>query len=116
MLTSLAVQKGVSPEIVVVDNGSTDGSVESVESFAKTYQGPVQIIRNDRNLGFCAANNQGFQAASGRWVALLNNDAEADPEWLIRLVDSLKQRAGFGMAASKSWCGKTRESSTKPDI
>lgn len=100
-LSSLAAQQEITPEIVVVDNGSEDESVKVAEAFAARYQGPVQIIRNRGNLGFCAANNQGFRAARGRWLALLNNDAEAEPGWLIHLVRALESRPGYGMAASK---------------
>lgn len=100
-LASLAQQRGILPEIVVVDNGSSDGSVDAVEQFRRSYPGPVQLISNSRNLGFCAANNQGFAAARGEFFALLNNDAEAAPEWLVELRRALRERPEAGMAASK---------------
>ncbi len=64
------------------------------------YSG-VQLIRNQENRGFCAANNQGIRAAKGEFIALLNNDAEADPGWLEALVAAIDGRPDFGMVASK---------------
>ncbi len=100
-LQSLRGQKGVDFEVVVVDNGSGDGSAEMVESeFLSRGEFPVTIIRNASNRGFCAANNQGIAAARGEFVALLNNDAEAAPGWLAALRRAF-DRPEVGMAASK---------------
>ena len=103
-LDSLAVQTFSDFEVVVVDNGSTDGSVEYLSSLA--FRRPLRLIENSENRGFCAANNQGFAAAEGEFFALLNNDAEADPGWLQAMYDaiSLKPAVGesdVGMIASK---------------
>ncbi len=100
-LKSLASQTGVAFEVVVVDNGSTDGSMELVESEFRSEAGFRLIgIRNAENRGFCAANNQGIAAARGELIALLNNDAEAQPGWLAALAAAFDQ-FGIGMAASK---------------
>jgi GT2 family glycosyltransferase len=61
----------------------------------------VQLVRNSCNVGFCAANNQGFAASQSEFVALLNNDAEAEPGWLEALASVFRERADIGMAASK---------------
>ena len=82
-LTSLARQSGAEFETIVVDNGSGDGSPELAES-----QFGARVIRNTSNRGFCAASNQGIAAARGEFVALLNNDAEAEPGWLAALHHS----------------------------
>jgi GT2 family glycosyltransferase len=95
-LASLATQKGVEYETVVVDNGSTDGSAEMAER-----EFGARVIRNSENRGFCAANNQGFAAARGEYVALLNNDAEAESGWLAALHRACSSAADIGMAASK---------------
>jgi GT2 family glycosyltransferase len=101
-LRSLAAQSGVSSfEVIVVDNGSTDNSDEVVQEFTRTSGVPVQLIRNARNYGFCAANNQGIRAARGEYIALLNNDAEAEPQWLEAMCSELRDRPEFGMIASK---------------
>jgi GT2 family glycosyltransferase len=100
-LQSLAAQTHPSFEVVVVDNGSQDGSAETVVEVAKTFPVPLLLIRNSQNRGFCAANNQGIQATSAPLIALLNNDAEADPGWLAALEDVIQSKSGVGMAASK---------------
>jgi len=101
-LQSLSRQQLNKPfEVFVVDNGSVDGSAEMVErEFAHSLP-PVNLIRNPTNYGFCAANNQGFAASTGEFVALLNNDAEADPRWLAELMRAFDGRPDIGMAASK---------------
>ena len=81
-------------EIIVVDNGSQDGSVEWL-----SQQPGVRLIRNASNKGFAEANNQGIRASHSPFVALLNNDTEAVPEWLDSLVLAMQDPA-VGMAAS----------------
>jgi GT2 family glycosyltransferase len=93
-LESLQAQSCVNFEIVIVDNGSTDDSHEVIENFNKTSSIPLQLIKNERNFGFCAANNQGIAAARGEFIALLNNDAEADPGWLDAMWRELHARPG----------------------
>lgn len=101
-LESLAQQAGADFETVLVDNGSTDGSVEMAEAeFASRAPLRLRIVRNPENRGFCAANNQGFAAARGRLIALLNNDAEAAPGWLAALREAVSASPDTGMAASK---------------
>jgi hypothetical protein len=84
-------------EVIVVDNGSSDGSAEMV---ATEFPSCV-LIRNENNRGFCAANNQGFAVARAPFFALLNNDAIAEPDWLSALLDVLQPRSSAAMAASK---------------
>jgi GT2 family glycosyltransferase len=85
-------------ETILVDNGSTDGSVEFAE---KRYGDFIRIIRNDKNLGFTGGNNVGIQASKGEYIVLLNNDTWADPHWLEELVKASRFDPPIGMWASK---------------
>lgn len=82
-LSSLFNQSYQAFEVIMIDNGSTDGSVEFIRSnFPRTV-----IIENKENLGFAAANNQGIRAARGKYIATLNNDTKLDNNWLSSLVN-----------------------------
>jgi GT2 family glycosyltransferase len=102
-LQSLSLQNLNHPfEVVVIDNGSDDGSPDMVaEEYGSSAGFRVKLIRNPDNRGFCAANNQGFAASDTEFVALLNNDAEAEPDWLEKLTTAFDGRPDVGMAASK---------------
>jgi GT2 family glycosyltransferase len=100
-LGSLARQTHSNFEVIVVDNGSNDGSADLVQNLAASYPVPLRLIANSTNRGFCAANNQGFAASQSDFVALLNNDAEADPGWLEALESVIRLYDDAGMAASK---------------
>ena len=88
---------GLSLEILIVDNGSKDGSVEMLER-----QHPdVQVIRSEVNLGFGAANNRALSEASGRYFVLLNSDAFLRPEALRRSIEHMEQNPGVGLAGAR---------------
>jgi GT2 family glycosyltransferase len=96
-LLSLRRQSYGDIEVILVDNGSDDRSVQLVrESFPD-----VRVIRFSRNRGFSAAVNAGIRVTKGDYVALLNNDTEADPRWLEELKKGLDTRGDVGFCASK---------------
>jgi hypothetical protein len=78
LLPSLLRQTHRELELVVVDNASTDGSVELVARLAPA----ARVVRLDRNLGFAGGANAGARAARGDWLAILNNDTEVADDWL----------------------------------
>lgn len=92
-----AATYGLTVEQVVVDNASTDGSVELIE----TRHPDVRLIASDRNLGFGAANNLGFRQVRGRFVLLLNPDAELRPGALETLVAFLDRHPDVGVVGPR---------------
>lgn len=87
----------VSYEIIVVDNASSDGSVEMV----KTEFGKVILIENDVNMGFARANNVAFPQAVGRYVLLLNSDTVVLPGSLDLAVEFLDKNSDVGALTPK---------------
>ncbi len=83
--------------VIVVDNGSADGSVQ----FMRVRYPEVKTISLSTNTGFSAANNRAIQTVNTAYVALLNNDAVPHPSWLQALVDGLDENPRAGCAASK---------------
>jgi GT2 family glycosyltransferase len=83
-------------EILVVDNGSTDGSIEIL----KRYEPAVRVERLSTNRGFAAANNIGIYLCQGQWIALLNNDAFPGPDWLEALMTAVNRYPDFRFFAS----------------
>jgi GT2 family glycosyltransferase len=75
-------------ELIVVDNASTDGTIDYLRSVAAANP-QVRLVLNDRNRGFAAANNQALALARGRLLVLLNNDTVPPPGWLTRLAAHL---------------------------
>ncbi len=97
-LESLFAQTWPGLEVIVVDNASIDGSAERA---CQRWGERLQLIRNQRNVGFAEANNQGFRRAAGEWVFLLNNDATAHPDAIHELMDFAENRPQTGMLACR---------------
>jgi GT2 family glycosyltransferase len=95
-LASLAAQTGVAFEIIFVDNASTDDSVE----FVCAHFPPTRVIVSPRNVGFAAGNNLGIRASHADFVATLNVDAEAAPDWLAQLIAAAQSDPRIGSVAS----------------
>jgi GT2 family glycosyltransferase len=96
-LAALRAQTYRDFRILVVDNGSSDGSV----AYLRECHPDVALLALPTNLGFCAGNNRGIEATGGQYVALLNNDTEAAPTWLEALVGALDRDPDVGFCASR---------------
>ncbi|MDP3740132.1 MAG: glycosyltransferase family 2 protein [Hyphomonadaceae bacterium] len=95
-LASLAAQTHGSFETILVDNASTDGSIDTIVEKPDR----LTILRETSNHGFARGNNLGAGQAKGRWVALLNPDAEAAPDWLESLMRAVGERPSHRIVAS----------------
>lgn len=96
-LASLQAQTYADWQVIVVDNGSTDGSVE----WAARKFPQARLICNKTNLGFAAANNQAIRASDAPYIVTLNNDTRVDPRWLEALVTAADEHPDVGMCMSK---------------
>jgi GT2 family glycosyltransferase len=87
MVASLqaSIPGGISYEVILVDDGSTDGTRE----WLATLKAPFRVLLNERNCGFGASNNRGAAVARGRVLALLNNDLVLKPGWLGPMLSAL---------------------------
>ncbi len=84
-------------EVILVDNGSTDGS----QAYVQAHFPEVQLLALPSNRGFTGACNAGYAIARGELIVLLNNDTEADRGWLAAIVDAFARHPEVGSVASK---------------
>lgn len=99
-------------EVIVVDNGSTDDSMEVLNTLAKRVSG-VRIIDNGVNLGFSKANNIGIRAGKGRYFLLLNSDTVVTPGSLDRLMDFALSSTDIGVIGAQLL---NPDTSTQPSV
>lgn len=96
-LSSLAAQTYRYFEVILVDNGSTDGSVAQ----AAALMPDLRVLALRENLGFAGGNNEGIRQARGAFIVLLNNDTQLAPEFLEELVRAAERDPRVGMVAPK---------------
>ncbi len=88
-------------EIIVVDNGSTDGTREYLQRLAQD-RSEIRLILNDENRGFAAGNNQAIEIAEGDYILLLNNDVVVTQGWLGTLIEHMNKTLDAGMVGPMS--------------
>ncbi|MEJ5370054.1 MAG: glycosyltransferase family 2 protein [Bryobacteraceae bacterium] len=96
-LESVLAQKGPKFEVIVIDNNSTDGTRDILES----YEDRCTIIYNDRNIGFAAAQNQAIRLARGNWVLTLNPDVLLMPYFIQALLEAGRLDNRIGTVCGK---------------
>jgi len=96
-LESVLAQRYANKEIVVIDNASSDGTVDILEQF----EDRCQIIYNDENIGFAAAQNQAIRSSTGEWVLTLNPDVLLLPNFIQALVDAGQFDSKIGTVCGK---------------
>lgn len=90
--------KNISYEQIIVDNGSTDGTVDTVGAI---HEFSLRVIENTHNAGFSAANNQGYQESRGEFLLFLNPDTIVQEGSLDMLVDWMRKHPDVGIAGCK---------------
>ena len=110
-LESVRAQTVRDLEVIVVDNGSTDGSPEHI----RLHHPDVRLVALAVNRGFAGGVNAGVRAARGEFVALLNNDARAAPDWLERLTKRLASEPAAGACAPKIYRAQAYEPTGRLD-
>ena len=96
-LSALSLQTYSPYEVIFVDNGSIDGSIDFVrENFSW-----VRICKLPENRGFSGGNLEGLKECRGEFIALVNNDTRADGKWLENLVEPMRVDSTIGICASK---------------
>ena len=100
-LQSIVKYTSVPYELILVDNGSTDGTQAFLKEYSKKHTA-CTVILNESNRGFAGGNNQGIAAAKGDYILLLNNDVIVTRDWLKRLFAHIESDANIGMAGPVS--------------
>ena len=96
-INSILTQSYFPHEIIVIDNGSEDNSVE----YIKTNFPDIKIIINSKNLGYSAGNNIGIRKSTGNWIVVLNADTEIDPDFLTNISGNIKTNEKVGSISGK---------------
>lgn len=99
-ISSLSWLSYPSFEVILVDNGSTDGSLSYIRSLQKKYRW-LLLVKNDENVGFASGNNIGYQKSRGEYIVFLNNDTIVTPDFLQPLVSTLKSHQKIAGVQSK---------------
>lgn len=96
-LESLINQTCQDFEVIVVDNGSTDNSVD----YVREHFPLVKLVCLDKNRGFTGGNCAGYDVAKGRFIALLNNDTHVEKKWLEKMIVAMQSNSTVGICACR---------------
>ena len=93
-------QSKINKEIIVIDNGSTDGSLKALQKI-KIRDANIKLIANQKNLGFAKAANQGIKKAQGEYLFFLNSDTQVKKDTLGKLISFIKKKSKTAIVGPK---------------
>ena len=96
-ISLLSELSDIEHEIIVIDNGSTDGSVELIEKICPY----ANIIKNTKNLGVAPARNQGIRVSKGEFILILDIDTQLQKDSIKTLIAYMKENIGVGLCAPR---------------
>ncbi len=111
-LKSVLSQNYANIQILVIDNASTDNTLEKVKKYQKTNF-PIKIIQNEQNVGFTRGHNIGIENSKGKYVLCLNQDVILDKEFVKNTVEAIEVNEDIGAVQGKLYKGKTVEGEYK---
>ncbi|MCM3493399.1 glycosyltransferase family 2 protein [Paenibacillus lactis] len=100
-LENVRIQSYQVKEIIVVDNASSDDTIERVRSFRTKSLTNIRLIENEVNIGFAPAHNQAIKQSDSDYVLVLNPDVNLDPRYVQLLVEVMQQNPEIGSATGK---------------
>jgi hypothetical protein len=108
-------------ELVVIDNGSNDGTAAYLAGVRDMATTPVTVVSNTKNLGFPAAINQGLRLARGKYLVMLNNDVVVTDGWLDQLIGLVNAKRGPSAGGGPpftvgNWNGAPEAPSAAPEV
>lgn len=89
--------RSLSNELIVIDNGSTDGSIDTAQRLFPD----CRVVSNNANLGFAAACNRGAEAAEGEYLLFVNPDLEIDPDAIVNLLKTYESHSNAGLLSGR---------------
>jgi len=102
VLEAIVRQTPRSCEVIIVDNGGDEKTGQVVADFAASLKGELKVIRNEENLGYPLACNQGLAAASGDYIVVMNNDVVVTPHWASRMMAAFAIDPSIGIVGPRT--------------
>ena len=101
LFESLRKQSFKDWELLVIDNGSGDGTSEAIEKELQSFPAPARFVRNEKNLGFAHGHNQAVHATQGEYIQLLNQDMYLAQDYFEKIVAMMEEHPEAGAVGPK---------------
>jgi len=92
---------GIKIEVIVVDNGSNDGTIEILEKLQKKYYKDLEVLKLRKNYGTTISRNMGIRKSAGKYIFILDSDTEVQPGTMAKLIKTIESEKNVGIAAPR---------------